>query len=107
MPSITTQNVASASAALVPQPPSASQTAQSHAANSPQDLARATQIAGAEQTHRNRRRDNNRTTQVPKRAEGAFANQTQYGRSKKKAASNTNEDTGNNKPGEPGMDVVA
>lgn len=107
MPSITTQNVAAASATLVPTPSAANQQVrQGSPATNPAALAQASKIAADQQSHLQKRADNARSLQVPKRTEGAFSSQQSRTKvSKKKQPSDQDEKGTEQQP--PGMDVVA
>lgn len=107
MPSITTQNVAAAVATIVQNPtppPPAAQTSSSQAA---QQIIKASQVAAVEQTHRARRKDESRSPQVPKRAEGAFQSQPQKSRSAGRKKTRTSEEEESLPDPKSGMDVVA
>ncbi|MBN8548049.1 MAG: hypothetical protein J0M12_01910 [Deltaproteobacteria bacterium] len=81
MASITTQNVSAAVASVVQPSPSA-QVRSPNLGLQPGQLAQASQIAAQQQTHLAKRKDDDRSTQVPKRAEGSFNSQRNSAHSK-------------------------
>lgn len=104
MPSIVTQNVSAGVASIVqnatPTPPPK----EGAAVAQPAQIAQASQVAAAEQTALAKRKDEARSTQIPKRAEGTFAPQTRKGRAQ---AKDKQESESAPRPQRDGMDIVA
>lgn len=105
MASITTQNVAAAVATVV-QPSPSMQARQSTTALQPGQIIQASQISAQQQSHVQKRKDDARSTQIPKRAEGGFSVQRDAPRrNSSKRVKEEEEETPQKK--NPGMDVVA
>jgi len=105
MASITTQNVAAAVATVVQPTPSAlARTGQTSL--QPGQVAQASQAAAQQQSHLLKRKDDDRSTQVPSRAEGSFSVQRDAPR-RQKQGQRKNEDQEQPKKDRLGMDVVA
>lgn len=104
MASITTQNVAAAVATVVQPSPSA-HLRPGGSAMQPAQVAQASQVAAQQQSHVSKRKDDARSTQIPKRAEGSFSAQRESPRRVPAKRAEEQEEEPTQK--KLGMDVVA